>query len=85
MGKGFKLNQDPMDYYMTEEPAKEKQPEKRAAKKSAGQQGKEIKNKRVQLVLRPSLFEEIKARAAAEDISVNELITRAVKEYLKEA
>ncbi len=44
----------------------------------------ETKSKRVQVLLQPSVYEAVKARAQAENISVNEAINTALKEYVKE-
>lgn len=43
----------------------------------------ELKSKRVQLVLQPSVADEIKALAKAQGMSLNETITEAIKDYLK--
>lgn len=44
----------------------------------------ELKNKRVQLVMQPSLYEKVKAAAAAEGISFNECCHRLLYKALEE-
>ena len=44
----------------------------------------ETKTKRLQLVLQPSLYERVKARANAEGLSVNEFIHRTLDQITKE-
>lgn len=41
----------------------------------------ETKSKRVQLLVQPSVYEEVKAKAKAEGISTNEAINEALREY----
>lgn len=41
----------------------------------------ETKSKRVQLLVQPSVYEAVKARAKAEGISTNEAINEALREY----
>lgn len=43
----------------------------------------ETKTKRLQLVLQPSLYERVKAKATAKGISVNEFIHRTLNEVIK--
>ena len=43
----------------------------------------ETKTKRLQLVLQPSLYDRVKARATAECVSVNEFIHRTLDEATK--
>ena len=43
----------------------------------------ETKTKRLQLVLQPSLYDRVKARATAEGVSVNEFIHRTLDEATK--
>lgn len=43
----------------------------------------ETKSKRVQLLLQPSVVNEVKSRAEANNISMNELFNIAIKEYLE--
>lgn len=45
---------------------------------------REKKTQRVQILLQPTLFNELRQRAYEEDMSVNEAISRAIKAYLKE-
>lgn len=51
------------------------------AKPDPGQ--KEIRSKRVQLVIKPSMYDAIREKAHEEYISVNEAIVRAITNYLK--
>lgn len=44
----------------------------------------ETKSKRVQLLVQPSLYEAIKAKAKAEGISTNEAIGEALRKYTEE-
>lgn len=41
----------------------------------------ETKSKRVQLLVQPSVYEEVKAKAKAEGISTNEAINEALRQY----
>lgn len=41
----------------------------------------ETKSKRVQLLVQPSVYEAVKAKAKAEGISTNEAINEALREY----
>lgn len=43
----------------------------------------ETKSKRVQLLLQPSVVDEVKSKAEANNISMNELFNIAIKEYLE--
>lgn len=43
----------------------------------------EAKSKRVQLLVQPSLYEAVKAKATAEGISFNEAVNVALKKYIK--
>lgn len=52
----------------------------REAKKPAP---KEIKSRRVQILIQPSVYDAIKAKAEEEGISTNEAIIQAMKEYTK--
>lgn len=45
---------------------------------------RESKTRRVQLVFTPSLFDKIQKAAAKDERSINEYITKAIKEYMKE-
>lgn len=82
MGKDFKSGQDPNSFFFSapdETPGKApEEASKRETKKAEG------KTKRVQLVVRPSLYDAIKKKADQEETSVNALITQAVKKYLEE-
>lgn len=42
----------------------------------------EAKSKRINLLIQPSLYEEAKQMALKEKISFNELVSRAVREYI---
>lgn len=44
----------------------------------------EVKSKRVQLILQPSLVERVKAKAAENGLSVNEYISRALDKATRE-
>lgn len=44
----------------------------------------EVKSKRLQLVMQPSLLERVKVQATKENISVNELMHRVLRAYLEE-
>lgn len=43
----------------------------------------ETKSKRVQLLVQPSIYEAVKAKAKAEGISANEAINEALREYVE--
>ena len=43
----------------------------------------ETRSKRVQLLLQPSVVDEVKSKAQANNISMNELFNIAIKEYLE--
>lgn len=43
----------------------------------------ETKTQRLQLVLQPSLYKELKARAKQENLSVNEYVTRILKKEMR--
>ena len=43
---------------------------------------KELRTQRMNLIIQPSLYEQVKKRASAERISVNELVIRAMAQYL---
>lgn len=43
----------------------------------------EVKSRRVQILLQPSIHEAIKAKAKAEGISTNEAINEAIKKYVE--
>ena len=43
--------------------------------------GKETKSRKVMLLVQPSVYEAVKEKAAAEGISTNEAICKAMKEY----
>ena len=47
-------------------------------------QGREAKSRRLQLLLTPSLYEEIRGRAEAEGLSVNETIAALLRKALDE-
>lgn len=75
-----------------------KTPARPAQKKTAPAKGKktapagykpnpeyvETKSKRVQLLVQPSLYEAVKAKAKAEGISTNEAIGEALRKYTEE-
>ena len=83
-GKSFKGDIDPLNPAMqyistaTAEPAPITMPDEKPGKPPEGFKVNpfyiETKTRRVQLLLQPSLYEKIKARAETEDISVNELV-----------
>ncbi len=52
-------------------------------RRALSQYGEELRNRRFQLLLTPSLFEELKERAAAERMSINDLINSVMSEYLR--
>lgn len=45
----------------------------------------ELRNKRVQILLQPSIHKALKKKAKAAGTSVNEIINTALKEYLEKA
>ena len=75
-----------------EEPAKRKETRshslqaKKAAQKAKqaprAAQGAEAKSRRLQLLIQPSLYEAVKARAAEEGTSVNDQISSLLREAL---
>jgi len=87
---GFFFSQESIDQAEnTEAPAEEKRPSSKRATKSSkpikdNVPQRERKTQRVQILLQPSLFSELRQRAYEDDMSVNEAISRAIKAYLKE-
>ena len=79
--KDFK---NPAEYFITPdqpEPVNEDLPEFQVP---AGYRlVKEVRSKRLQLLLPPQLVANLKARAAIEEISLNQLCNRIFEEYLK--
>lgn len=43
----------------------------------------EIKSRRVQILLQPTLYDAVKAKATEEGISFNEAVSTALKKYIK--
>jgi len=84
---GFFFSQESIDQAeKPEETIAEKKPapRKKNSKPVNDPPKREKKTQRVQILLQPTLFNELRQRAYEEDMSVNEAITRAVKAYLKE-
>ncbi len=89
---GFFFSQESIDQAeKTEQPIKEEKPSsKRTTKKRTAPPAqddlpkREKKSQRVQILLKPTLYAELRQRAYEEDLSVNEAISRAIKAYLKE-
>ena len=52
-------------------------------RRALSQYGEELRNRRFQLLLTPSLFEELKERAAAERMSINDLVNSVMSDYLR--
>ena len=44
----------------------------------------EVKSRRLQLVLQPSLYEKVKAKAAADGVSINEFVHRVLEAATQE-
>lgn len=53
------------------------------ARRAQPQYNEEAKTRRLQLLLQPSLYDELKAKADQERISVNEMISIILKDYLR--
>lgn len=53
------------------------------ARRAQPQYDEETKSRRLQLLLQPSLYDELRAKAAQEHISVNEMISIILKDYLR--
>ena len=51
--------------------------------KALAEAGPETKSKRIQLLVTPSMFDALKAMSEVTGLSVNELVNRALAEYLK--
>lgn len=70
-----------------EEPVKKEAPVGGLAKAPEGYKRNpeyiEVRSKRVQLLLQPSVVERVKALAKAEEVSINEMYNRAVAYYLE--
>ena len=87
--KDFKTN--PVMNFISQESIDkvEGKPEKKPGKKKAPEGYKpnpeyiEVKSRRVQILLQPSIHEAIKAKAKAESISTNEAINEAIKKYVE--
>lgn len=74
-----------------EEPAEEVTTSKATSKKKEAPEGYkvnpefiEVKSRRVQLVLQPSLYDRVKARAKASGVSVNEYVHSVLEEATRE-
>ena len=52
-------------------------------RRALSQYGEELRNRRFQLLLTPSLYEELRERAAAERMSINDLINTVMSDYLR--
>ena len=46
--------------------------------------GEEVRNRRLQLLMQPSLYQRVKRRAEAQGVSVNEYVHRVLDEVTKE-
>lgn len=53
------------------------------ARRAQPQYDEETKSRRLQLLLQPSLYDELRAKAAQEHISVNEMISIILKDFLR--
>ena len=80
-GKSFRGNIDavnPAMQFISELPEPEPAPDEKSGKPPGGYKLNpiyiETKSRRLQLLIQPSLYEKIKARATAEGMSVNELV-----------
>ena len=60
--------------------APKKQPQ---ARRALPQYDEETKSRRLQLLLTPSLYKDLKRQAASERTSVNELVNSILKDYLR--
>ena len=85
--KNFK---NPVEAFISvpeEEPVKNSSPAGELAKAPEGYKRNpeyiEVRSKRVQLLLQPSVVEKVKALATAEGVSINEMYNRAVAYYLE--
>lgn len=86
--KTFKDNPDfkdnPAMFFITAPEPEEKPAEERAESFRPAPRHMESKSKRLQLLIRPSTAEKLKARAGAEGTSVNDLINTILEEALRE-
>ena len=83
--KDFSTSNTTLGYFMSEE-TKEKVDGKPKAKEKKTQPRKkteEIRSRRVQVVVKPSLYERLSQKAWKEHITVNEAINRAIEKYLE--
>jgi len=83
--KDFSTSNATLDYFISEE-AKEKvdgKPKAKEKKKEPRKKAEEIRSRRVQLVVKPSLYDKLSQKAWREHITVNEAINRAIEKYLE--
>lgn len=66
-----------------EQPANPAQAPQQAHAQVHAQAQKEMRTKRLPLMLTPSMYQRMCLRAGAEDISLNELAIRAINRYLQ--
>lgn len=72
-----------LDYQEEEKPKQDTpQPEANPLKLKAKKE-LEIRNRRVQLVIKPSVHEKVKAEAESLELSVNEFINQLIERYLE--
>jgi len=88
--KSFKSDLNPALQFISTQEAPEQEAEQeqpRAAKAPEGYKLNQLyiekKSKRVQLLMQPSLFEKVKARANREGLSFNELVHSILEEATK--
>lgn len=83
--KSFKDN--PALQFITSQPAEEVQPSPSTTEQNTGVPMKpnpiyiETRSKRLNLLVQPSLHTKLKNMAKAQDVSINELIHKALEEY----
>ena len=93
MAKSFKSEGNPAMNFISKETIdkKEKKPKSKstAQKKEAPEGHKpnpeyiEVKSRRVQILVQPSVYDAVKAKAGAEGISTNEAINEALRAYIE--
>lgn len=80
------ISQDTIDRVEGKKPST-KASKKDSAKTPAGYKANpeyiELKSRRVQILVQPSVHDAVKEKAQAEGISVNEAINQALKEYVE--
>ena len=74
--------EDPLEYFITA--GKNKAAGPTASKAEAGPAKPETKSKRLNLLLRPSIYEELKEISHENYTSINNMINEILEQYIKE-